>query len=155
MKLIRAEVYIIDHDGLGAEVNAQILRNHPDVNACRVVAEEVEIGEWEDNHALNFRDTPTEEFRKCFQKPANPDEWYLQDTRSYVGNDVVFWAKDGRGYTTDVSKAHVYTRDAAFRQAAARDTDLPWPKAYIDGKTRPAVDMQYITLADVIYHHPN
>lgn len=76
--------------------------------------------------------------------PAVVDLWYLQDTRSYVGNDVVWWAKDGKGYTTDLSKAHVYSRDAAFRQAAARGCDRAWPKAYIDGKTRPAVDMQYI-----------
>lgn len=81
---------------------------------------------------------------------GNEDKWYLQDTRSYVGNDVMWWAKDGKGYTTDVSKAHVYDRDAAFRQAAMRGTDRAWPKAYIDGKTRPAVDMQYINHEEAI-----
>ncbi|WP_313237835.1 hypothetical protein [Delftia acidovorans] len=75
---------------------------------------------------------------------AGGDGWYLQDTRSYVGNDVLWWAKDGKGYTTDVSKAHVFTREEAFSQAAMRGVDRAWPKAYIDGKTRPAVDMQYI-----------
>lgn len=75
---------------------------------------------------------------------AEGDGWYLQDTRSYVGNDVLWWAKDGKGYTTDVSKAHVFTREEAFSQAAMRGVDRAWPKAYIDGKTRPAVDMQYI-----------
>jgi hypothetical protein len=78
------------------------------------------------------------------------DRWYLQDTRSYVGNDVLWWAKDGLGYTTDVSKAHVFQRDEAFRQAAMRGADKAWPKAYIDGKTRPAVDMQYIDHAAAI-----
>ncbi|WP_312462334.1 hypothetical protein [Comamonas sp.] len=73
-----------------------------------------------------------------------PDLWYLQDTRGYVGNDVVWWAKDGKGYTTDVRKAHVYGRDEALKLQAARGCDRAWPKAYIDGKTRPAVDMQYI-----------
>lgn len=77
-------------------------------------------------------------------QPEAADLWYLQDTRGYVGNDVLWWAKDGNGYTTDISKAHAYTRDDAFRQAAMRGTDRAWPKAYIDGKTRPAVDMQYI-----------
>lgn len=75
--------------------------------------------------------------------PADADLWYLQDTRSYVGNDVLWWAAAG-GYTTDVSKAEAFTRDDAFRQAAMRGTDRAWPKAYIDGKTRPAVDMQYL-----------
>lgn len=34
-------------------------------------------------------------------------EYYLQDKRQYVGNDMLWWAKDGAGYTTDVSKAAV------------------------------------------------
>ncbi|KAF1042595.1 MAG: hypothetical protein GAK35_02642 [Herbaspirillum frisingense] len=83
------------------------------------------------------------------------DQWYLQDTRSYVGNDVMWWAKDGNGYTTDVSKAHVYDRASAFRQVAMRGTDRAWPKAYIDGKTRPAVDMQYINHAEAIAAQPS
>lgn len=78
------------------------------------------------------------------------DEWYLQDTRFYTGNDVMWWAKDGKGYTSDVNKAHVYEREEAFRQAAIRGTDRAWPKSYIDGKTRPAVDMQYIDHAEAI-----
>lgn len=78
------------------------------------------------------------------------DLWYLQDTRSYVGNDVMWWAKEGKGYTTDVSKAHVYDRASAFRQADARGVDRPWPKSYIDSKTRPAVDVQYINHDEAI-----
>ncbi len=70
--------------------------------------------------------------------------YYLQDSRTYVGNDVLWWAKDGKGYTTDLSKAHVYTKDEAVSQHDSRETDIPWPKDYIDAKTRPAVDMQYI-----------
>lgn len=72
------------------------------------------------------------------------DEFYLQDSRSYVGNDVLWWAKGGNGYTTDLSKAEIYTREEAQRLHNSRRSDIPWPKAYIDGKTRPAVDMQYI-----------
>lgn len=72
------------------------------------------------------------------------DEFYLQDSRSYVGNDMLFWAKDGKGYTSDVSKAHIYTKESAQAQHNIRETDIPWPKSYIDAKTRPAVDMQYV-----------
>lgn len=72
------------------------------------------------------------------------DEWLLQDTRSLVGNDVVFWAKDGQGYTTDLRRAHVYTKAKAYAQHECRATDLPWPKAYMLAKARPAVDFQYI-----------
>jgi hypothetical protein len=72
------------------------------------------------------------------------DLYYLQDSRSYVGNDVLWWAKDGKGYTTDLSKAHIFTKAEAVSRHESRGTDIPWPKEYIDGKTRPAVDMQYI-----------
>lgn len=70
--------------------------------------------------------------------------FYLQDSRTYVGNDVLWWAQDGKGYTTDLSRAHVYTREEALARHQARPTDIPWPKDYIDARTRPAVDMQHI-----------
>lgn len=72
------------------------------------------------------------------------DLYYLQDSRTFVGNDVMWWAKDGNGYTTDLRKAHIYTKEEAVRQHQSRETDIPWPKDYIDARTRPAVDMQYI-----------
>jgi len=74
------------------------------------------------------------------------NEFYLQDKRSYVGNDILWWAKDGRGYTTDLNCAHVYTKEKALAQNKCRYTDVPWPKSYVDGKTRPAVDMQYVDI---------
>ena len=74
----------------------------------------------------------------------NDQLFYLQDSRSYVGNDVLWWCEGGNGYTTDLREAATYSKDAAERKHAARETDIPWPKEYIDAKTRPAVDMQYI-----------
>lgn len=72
------------------------------------------------------------------------DEFYLQDSRDYVGNDMLFWGIKGNGYTTDMRKAQVYTKAEAVAQHQRRETDIPWPKAYIDARTRPAVDMQYV-----------
>ena len=72
--------------------------------------------------------------------------YYLQDKRQYVGNDMLWWAKENKGYTTDLSKAEVYTREKALAQNKCRETDIPWPKSYIDEKTRPAVDMQYVDI---------
>lgn len=74
------------------------------------------------------------------------DEYYLQDNRCYIGNDILFWAKDGKGYTTDTSKAQVYTRKQAYEQHESRGTDIPWLKSYINERTRPSVDMQYCDL---------
>ena len=72
--------------------------------------------------------------------------YYLQDSRGYVGNDMLFWAKDGKGYTTDISRAHVYTKSDAVSQHNCRETDIPWLKSYIDAKSRPAVDMQDVSI---------
>lgn len=81
---------------------------------------------------------------------SDEELYYLQDSRSYVGNDVLWWAKDGKGYTTDLSKAHVYTKTEAVGQHNCRETDIPWPKDYVDAKTRPAVDMQYIDRTEAL-----
>ncbi len=72
------------------------------------------------------------------------DLYYLQDSRTFVGNDVMWWAKDAKGYTTDLRKAHVFTKEEAIRQHNDRETGIPWPKAYIDARTRPAVDHQHV-----------
>lgn len=77
------------------------------------------------------------------------DKFYLQDKRSYVGNDILFW-RDGGGYTTDVSKAEIFTKEQALNQNKCRHTDIPWPKEYIDANTRPAVDMQYVNNKDAL-----
>ncbi len=72
------------------------------------------------------------------------DQFYLQDSRSFVGNDVMWWAQNGNGYTTDLRKAHVYTQEEAQARHNACETDIPWPKEYIDARWRPAVDVQHI-----------
>ena len=76
--------------------------------------------------------------------------FYLQDKRSYVGNDVLWWAKNGNGYTTDLRKAHVYTEDEANAQHKMRETDIPWEKEFIDSISRPVVDMQLLKRAGAI-----
>ncbi|MBL4763539.1 MAG: hypothetical protein JKY93_12685 [Gammaproteobacteria bacterium] len=80
----------------------------------------------------------------------NSELYYLQDNRGYVGNDLLWWAKNGRGYTTDLSKAEIYTKEDAVSQNKCRETDIPWPKDYVDAKTRPAVDMQYVEIKEAL-----
>ncbi|MES9872517.1 MAG: hypothetical protein ABW146_05350 [Candidatus Sedimenticola sp. 6PFRAG7] len=79
------------------------------------------------------------------------EQYYLQDKRSYVGNDILWWAKDGKGYTTDLSQAEVYTKEKALAQHRCRETDIPWPKEYVDKRTRPAVDMQYVSINEALF----
>lgn len=70
-------------------------------------------------------------------------KYYLQDKRGYVGNDILWW-QDGGGYTTSVVKAEVFTKEKAFKLHASRETDIPWPKEYIDQRTRLVIDMRYV-----------
>lgn len=75
--------------------------------------------------------------------------FYIQDTRQYVGNNVLWWKPDGNGYTTNIAEAGKYTRDQAKSLMESRDTDFAWPTSYIDKKTRLTVDAQYINVLDV------
>lgn len=76
--------------------------------------------------------------------------FYLQDSRNYVGNDILWWGRNGCGYTTNLMDAEVYTKEEALSQHRSRISDIPWPKKYIDGKTRPAVDMQYACIKEAL-----
>lgn len=51
--------------------------------------------------------------------------YYVEDTRQIVGNCVLWWAKESRGYTCELSEAGLYTREQVLRM---RDTDRPWPR---------------------------
>lgn len=81
------------------------------------------------------------------------DQFYLQDSRShaYVGDGLSFWAKDRKGYVTDLAKAEVYTLAQA---TGHRDTDIPWSKAYVDARARVGVDCQYVTLSEALDQFP-
>jgi hypothetical protein len=70
-------------------------------------------------------------------------QYYLQDSRANVGDNLMFWAKHG-GYTSNVSAADLFSEDEAFRQNHSRPSDIPWPSSYIDTRTRLVVDMQYV-----------
>lgn len=70
--------------------------------------------------------------------------YYLQDSRGLTGSRIMFWAKDGAGYTSNISNAHVYTESEARRQNECRETDIPLLKSVIDQAAYKTVDHQYI-----------
>ena len=72
------------------------------------------------------------------------DLYYLQDTRQYVGNCMLWWRKGGAGYCCDLADAGVFSKDEAYRQHRARETDVPWPKEYIDRRAALYVDHQRV-----------
>ena len=70
--------------------------------------------------------------------------FYIQDTRSFVGNCPMWWAPNGAGYVTRLDEAGRFTEQEAIRQNRSRDTDVPWPCAEIDKLGRITVDMQHM-----------
>jgi ribosomal protein S27AE len=68
--------------------------------------------------------------------------FYLQDSRSYLGNSMLWWGQ--QGYTTDLNNARVFTHDEAMEQHRQRETDIPWPVDYIAQHMQLTVDMQYV-----------
>lgn len=70
--------------------------------------------------------------------------YYVQDSRSYVGNDMLWWRVGGMGYTTNLNEAGQFTAEQALDMQHSRKKDIPWPVPYINSKARSAVDMQYV-----------
>ncbi|MBA1184530.1 hypothetical protein G7000_05555 [Pseudomonas stutzeri] len=73
------------------------------------------------------------------------DIFFLQDSRSNVGSRALFWRLGG-GYTSNLDEAEQFTRDKAVKQYECRETDLPWPVAYIRANAQVGVDFQYLDL---------
>lgn len=70
--------------------------------------------------------------------------YYIQDSIQYVGNCVVFWAKNSNGYVTDISKAGLYSEEEAIAICKNRDTDIMWSENYIKDRLQLTCDSQYI-----------
>ena len=73
---------------------------------------------------------------------SESNSYYIQDSRSYVGNCMMFHALEWNGYTCDLTRALVVTKEVALQTMLHRPTDIPWPKEYIDEMARPMVDHQ-------------
>lgn len=81
-------------------------------------------------------------------------KFYVQDKRDYVGNCILWWRENGAGYTTNIEDAGVFTEDTLPKN---RETDVPWPKKYIDEHLRKTVDVQDVDnplRGDVRYMNP-
>lgn len=61
------------------------------------------------------------------ERKAAGEMYYIQDTRSVVGNCVSWWAPNGNGYVCNLNEAGLYTKERAERQHRSRPTDKPVP----------------------------
>ena len=72
--------------------------------------------------------------------------FYLMDSRSTLGTNVMFWSVKG-GYTSNTIDAEVFDLDRAQRQHNCRETDVPILKAAVDELATTAIDHQYLPAA--------
>lgn len=70
------------------------------------------------------------------------ESFYLQDSRSCTGNNVMFWRTGGCGYGTNLDELEVYTLSEAQHQHSERESDVPLLKSLVDEKSILAVDCQ-------------
>lgn len=72
------------------------------------------------------------------------EKYLLWDTRSYVGNCVLWWAPNGNGYVTDVDAAGRYSKESAERIQNGRGTDFAIPESLAVECSRRRVDVQLL-----------
>lgn len=79
------------------------------------------------------------------------DRFYMACLRDTVGSNMSFHCRNGQGYASDISKAHVYTLEEAQRKwDGGRDIDLPISADAIDAAAVWHVDHQHIPCESVI-----
>lgn len=71
------------------------------------------------------------------------DMYYVQDSRSYLGNLVYWWAKGSNGYTTYIDKAEKYTKEQLIKNFKnTSSTNLFWSVKHVNEKISKHVDIQ-------------
>jgi hypothetical protein len=150
------EPYFIDTDIIYHGTRGQAKRNALiDYDTCKLL----KTGNYIEFHTVRVKRRPQfdkikfgdkiikryqlEEFeRKESIKTLPKDKIYVvQDKRSYVGNAVLWWGIDGRGYVCDINKAHKYTYDE-LQKFKPRDTDVIWNVEHVMTATKLIVDAQ-------------
>ncbi len=51
-------------------------------------------------------------------------DYYIQDRRTVIGNCVLWWRPEGKGYACDLLDAGIFKGSECRNK---RDTDVPWP----------------------------
>lgn len=81
--------------------------------------------------------------KKAISDFPDGSKFYVQN--GYVGNSVLWWGKDGNGYTTELSKAELYTKDDILSKIKSwRKEDVIWEASHVMDNIRSHVDSQYL-----------
>ena len=77
-----------------------------------------------------------------YKEDADSGLYYLQESKSFNGNYMMFWGLDDKGYTSDIRKAQTYTLEDAEKRASNRETDIPRKVSDIKPLARHCFDNQ-------------
>ncbi len=73
---------------------------------------------------------------------AETRQFYIQDSRGFTGNSVIWWRPNGEGYTNDLDEAWMVDEDLASEICRCRASDKMWSCNEIDAKAQRHFDMQ-------------
>lgn len=74
----------------------------------------------------------------------NEKLYYIQN--GWVGNAILWWAKDSKGYTTEIDKAGKYTKEEV-KDIIKRPQDVAWECSHVDNNIsarKLVIDGQYL-----------
>jgi len=136
----KAPSVLYDYEIDGEQHNYTDIRVKRNKSCDIVLFEGNEVKRWIAEDELKCREVE----RDILSLPDD-EYYYVQDKRSYVGNAVLWWAQDNRGYTTDLNRAHKYTKQDIVKQfARKRETDIVWRASHVENAVREYVDGQYL-----------
>lgn len=65
--------------------------------------------------------------------------YYIQDTRTYFGDTILWWGPNRGGYTCKLAEAGLYSEEEAERIFHLRGTDVPVLQEDAERAARPTV----------------
>ena len=72
------------------------------------------------------------------------DYYYIQN--GYIGNAILWWAFESKGYTSDINKAGRFTKEEA-QKIIKRPQDIAWLCKHVDNNEKAKkliIDIQYL-----------
>ncbi len=88
--------------------------------------------------------TPTDANNVLAVDAGSQELYYIQN--GYVGNAILWWGIDSKGYTTDITKAGKYTKEQA-KEIIQRPQDVAWLCKHVDNNEaakKLIIDVQYL-----------
>ena len=89
-------------------------------------------------------DTPTDANNVLAADAGSQELYYIQN--GYVGNAILWWGIDSKGYTTDITKAGKYTKEEA-KKIIQRPQGVAWLCKHVDNNEaakKLIIDGQYL-----------